>query len=74
MHGNVWEICLDNYSGNEKNPYQETPTPTEHWYDTHPVKGGSYQRGPWRHRASFQMGWNTEPGEDYGIRVALTLD
>ena len=73
MHGNVWEICLDAFSGNDANPYVETPTagdPTVY----HPAKGASYQRGPWRHRASFQYGWDLKVSDDKGIRVAWTLE
>ena len=73
MHGNVWEVCLDNFSGNESNPYVETPTPATAT-NNRPLKGGSFQRGPFRHRASFQLGWNLTAAQDRGIRVALTLE
>ena len=73
MHGNVWEICLDQFSGNNSNPYVETPTPATE-SNHHPLKGGSFQRGPFRHRAAFQLGWDQTAGQDRGIRVALTLD
>ena len=73
MHGNVWEICLDQFSGNDSNPYVETPTPATAG-NNHPLKGGSFQRGPFRHRAAFQLGWDRTAGQDRGIRVALTLD
>ena len=73
MHGNVWEICLDKFSGNDSNPYVETPTPATA-SNQHPLKGGSFQRGPFRHRAAFQLGWDRAAGQDRGIRVALTLD
>ena len=73
MHGNVWEVCLDNFSGNDSNPYVETPTPATAT-NNRPLKGGSFQRGPWRHRASFQLGWNLSAVQDRGIRVAWTLE
>jgi len=73
MHGNVWEICLDQFSGNNANPYVETPTPATA-SNQHPLKGGSFQRGPFRHRAAYQLGWNLTAMQDRGIRVALTLD
>ena len=73
MHGNVWEICLDQFSGNDSNPYVETPTPASA-SNNRPLKGGSFQRGPFRHRAAFQLGWNLTAAQDRGIRVALTLD
>ena len=73
MHGNVWEICLDQFSGNDSNPYVETPTPATE-SNNHPLKGGSFQRGPFRHRAAFQLGWDRAAGQDRGIRVAWTLD
>ena len=72
MHGNVWEICLDQFSGNDSNPYVETPTPATA-SNNHPLKGGSFQRGPFRHRAAFQLGWDQTAGQDRGIRVAITL-
>ena len=73
MHGNVWEICLDQFSGNDSNPYVETPTPATAG-NNHPLKGGSFQRGPFRHRAAFQLGWDLTKGQDRGIRVAWTLE
>ena len=68
MHGNV-----DQFSGNDANPYVETPTPATAG-NNHPLKGGSFQRGPFRHRAAFQLGWDRAAGQDRGIRVAWTLD
>ena len=53
-------------------PYVETPTPATAG-NNHPLKGGSFQRGPWRHRAAFQLGWDRTAGQDRGIRVAITL-
>ncbi len=73
MHGNVWEICLDAFSGNDANPYVETPT-AGNASVYHPAKGASFQRGPWRHRASFQFGWDLTAKQDFGIRVAWTLE
>ena len=72
MHGNVWEICLDQFSGNDSNPYVETPTPASA-SNHRPLKGGSFQRGPFRHRAAFQLGWNLTAAQDRGIRLAITL-
>ena len=73
MHGNVYEVCLDQYSGNGSNPYEEAPTPATA-SNYHPMKGGSFQRGPFRHRAAYQLSWDLTKGQDRGIRVALTLE
>ena len=77
MHGNVYEPCQDAYSNNgntsaNTNPYLETPV--KHSSANRVRKGGSFQRGPFRHRASYQLSWDGKATQDTGIRVALTLD
>ena len=77
MHGNVYEPCQDAYSNNgntsaNTNPYLETPA--THSNANRTRKGGSFQRGPFRHRASYQLNWDGSAVQDTGIRVALTLD
>ena len=69
MHGNVYEVCADPYDVN--NGYGDTPAE-----GTAPRvrKGGSYQRGPFRHRASYQLNWNGSATQDQGLRLAITLE
>ncbi len=69
MHGNVYEVCADPYDVN--NGYGATPASST---AKRARKGGSFQRGPWRHRASYQLNWDGSAAQDTGIRVALTLD
>ena len=76
MHGNVYEVCLDPYSNNgntsaNTNPYLETPA--THSSANRVRKGGSFQRGPFRHRASYQLNWNGSAVQDTGVRLAITL-
>ena len=72
MHGNVYEPCHDAYGENNTNPYLGEPATSSN--ATRTRKGGSFQRGPFRHRASYQLSWNGSAVQDTGIRVALTLD
>ena len=69
MHGNVYEVCADPFDLN--NGYGDTPAE-----GTAPRvrKGGSYQRGPFRHRASYQLNWNGSATQDQGLRLAITLE
>jgi formylglycine-generating enzyme required for sulfatase activity len=69
MHGNVYEVCADPFDLN--NGYGDTPAEGT---AARVRKGGSFQRGPFRHRASYQLNWNGSAVQDTGIRVALTLD
>jgi formylglycine-generating enzyme required for sulfatase activity len=72
MHGNVYEPCQDAYANNNTNPYLEEPATSSN--ATRTRKGGSFQRGPFRHRASYQLSWNGAAAQDTGIRVAWTLE
>lgn len=72
MHGNVYEPCQDAYGDKNTNPYLEVPATSSNASRTR--KGGSFQRGPFRHRASYQLSWDGKATQDTGIRVALTLD
>ncbi len=72
MHGNVYEPCQDAYGDDNTNPYLEEPATSSNAKRTR--KGGSFQRGPFRHRASYQLSWDGKATQDTGIRVALTLD
>lgn len=69
MHGNVYEVCADPYDVN--NGYGATPASST---AKRARKSGSFQRGPFRHRASYQLNWDGLAAQDTGIRVALTLD
>ncbi len=69
MHGNVYEVCADPFDLN--NGYGDTPAEGT---AKRARKGGSFQRGPFRHRASYQLNWDGSAVQDTGIRVALTLD
>jgi formylglycine-generating enzyme required for sulfatase activity len=71
MHGNVYEPCQDAYPNNNTNPYLEEPATSSNASRTR--KGGSFQRGPFRHRASYQLSWNGSAVQDTGIRLAITL-
>ena len=72
MHGNVYEPCQDAYPNTNTNPYLEEPATSSN--ATRTRKGGSFQRGPFRHRASYQLSWNGSAVQDTGIRVAWTLE
>jgi len=69
MHGNVYEVCADPYDLN--NGYGDTPAEGT---ALRVRKGGSYQRGPFRHRASYQLNWNGSATQDQGLRLAITLE
>ena len=69
MHGNVWEACADPYDIN--NGYGDTPAEGT---AARARKGGSYQRGPFRHRASYQLNWTGSAVQDQGLRLAITLE
>ena len=69
MHGNVYEVCADPYDVN--NGYGETPVSGT---GARVRKGGSFQRGPFRHRAAYQLNWNGSAGQDTGVRLAITLE
>lgn len=71
MHGNVYEPCQDAYGDKNTNPYLEVPAESSNASRTR--KGGSFQRGPFRHRASYQLSWNGSAAQDTGIRLAITL-
>ena len=68
MHGNVYEVCNDPYDIN--NGYAATPSGAS---GNRVRKGGSYQRGPFRHRAAYQLNWNGSAAQDTGLRLAITL-
>ena len=69
MHGNVYEVCNDPYDVN--NGYAATPSVASG--EPRARKGGSYQRGPFRHRAAYQLNWNGNAAQDQGVRLAITL-
>jgi len=69
MHGNVYEVCADPYDVN--NGYGETPVSGT---GNRVRKGGSFQRGPFRHRAAYQLAWDGSKGQDTGVRLAITLE
>lgn len=68
MHGNVYEVCADTYD--VSNGYGATPASST---ANCTRKGGSFQRGPFRHRASYQLKWDGKATQDTGIRLAITL-
>lgn len=77
MHGNVYEVCNDPFGndGSDKgvfvNNYGAVPVTADGKYRVR--KGGSYQRGPFRHRAAFQLHWDGTETQDTGLRLAITL-
>ena len=79
MHGNVYEFCNDPF-GNDgtsnivfANTYGGVPVSASGKYRVR--KGGSFQRGPFRHRAAFQLSVDaTAVNQDTGVRLAITLE
>ena len=79
MHGNVYEFCNDPF-GNDgtsnsvfANTYGGVPVSASGKYRVR--KGGSFQRGPFRHRAAFQLSVDaTAVNQDTGLRLAITLE
>lgn len=77
MHGNVYEVCNDPFgndgssSGDFVNNYGAVPVTANGKYRVR--KGGSFQRGPFRHRAAFQLSWDGAAAQDTGLRLAITL-
>ena len=77
MHGNVWEFCGDH--GEVTNPYQDLPAASNNQFRM--LKGGGYNRGAFRARASYQLfgvsgtgAYQVEQRNPYvGFRLAITL-
>ncbi len=77
MHGNVYEVCNDPFGNDGSsngvfvNNYGAVPVTANGKFRVR--KGGSFQRGPFRHRAAFQLSWDGAAAQDTGLRLAITL-